>query len=402
MEVKNLELEKYKEHVFRCYKCAYCVDTVSNYSLGGPIPPRGVDGVCMIYELKRFDHYTSRGRLAIARALLQNEIQYSPSLVELTYMCLTCGNCTKQCMGNPEIPGAGIDTPAIVEAMRADIVDAGMAPKAAQVFASRIEADHNPFRKSKEKRMEWSKDLDIPDKVEAETLLFAGCTPSYLTNEIKDTVRILKSANIDFTLLKDEWCCGSPLLSLGYRKLANEMALHNKEIIEKTKCKQVVCACPTCYKVFKTDYPKMVGNLPFEVKHITELIDELIKGENLKLTKSIEKKVTYHDPCHLGRHSGLYEQPRDILKAIPGLEFIDMYPNRDNAWCCGIGSIVNFLYGDISQNIAAKKINRINEMGVQSLVSACPSCKLNLTDAINRTKAPLEFYDLVELVAKSI
>ncbi len=388
-------LERYKEHVFRCYKCAYCVDTISNYSLRGPIPPRGRDGVCLVYRKKRFDHYAARGRLSIAQALLNKELSYSPGLVETVYMCLTCRSCVEQCMGNPEKLGKGIDVCSVVEAMRADIVEGGMAPYRVKRLASRIIKSRNLFGRRGKKRSR------TPSK--AETLLFLGCYSIYLTDSVAESaLKIFEKAGIEFSVLEEEWCCGSPLLNLGFKENAREFALRNTEMIGRSKAKRIVFLCPHCYKTFKFDYPKIIGDFSLELKHITEFLEELLRDGLIKPVNPVYKRVTYHDPCRLGRYSGIYDAPRALIKAIPETELIESYPTRENTWCCGTGSTFRYIYGDLAAEFSAQRVKRAEESGADLLVSSCPECQIGLTIGIKRLGSPLEFNDLTRLVLQSL
>ncbi len=145
-----------------------------------------------------------------------------------------------------------------------------------------------------------------------------------------------------------------------------------------------------------------VGEIPFKVVHTSELMAELIKEGRLKLLKEVPETVTYHDPCHLGRHAGIYEQPREVLKAIPAIKFVEMSKNRENALCCGAGGGVKAGFPDFAMQAAMRRLEEAQDVGAESIVSACPFCAHNLKDAIRESGSQLKFYDLTELIAKTI
>ncbi|MDY6864097.1 MAG: (Fe-S)-binding protein, partial [Thermodesulfobacteriota bacterium] len=244
----------------------------------------------------------------------------------------------------------------------------------------------------------WAEGMKIPEN--AEVMLFVGCISSYKSREIaKAAANILKTAGITFGILKDEWCCGMKVLNAGSCNSGKKVAKHNVTALRKAGAKTVIMQCGECYKGFKIDYPEMIGELPFEVLHITQFIKKLINEGKINLTEQIRKKVTYHDPCALGRFSGVYDEPREILKMIPGTELVEMYPAKEYAWCCG-GSIKD-AYPDLAVKIAVDRVNHAHEVGAEVLTSACPLCKINIQDAIKKTDTDLVFYDIIEIIAKA-
>jgi len=238
----------------------------------------------------------------------------------------------------------------------------------------------------------------------ADIAYFVGCTTAYRRPEIAEaTVRILNVADVDFTTLHpEEWCCGSPALRVGRRDLFLELARYNVEAIRRAGVTRVVTSCAGCYRALSQDYPKFVGDTPFKVVHTSELMAELITEGRLKLAREVPETVTYHDPCHLGRHAGIYEQPREVLKSIPAIKFVEMSKNRENARCCGAGGGVRAGFPDFAIKAAIKRLEEARDVGAESIVSTCPFCAHNLKDAIRESGSQLKFYDLTELVAKTI
>ncbi|NIR87214.1 disulfide reductase, partial [Candidatus Bathyarchaeota archaeon] len=310
-------------------------------------------------------------------------------------LCTTCGFCKERCP-------LGVDTVKINEILRAELVKKGFTRPEHDAFTKRIERVNNPYGEPHEERMKW---LPSEAKVagKADTAYFIGCTTAYRRPEIAEaTVRILNAAGVDFiTLHPEEWCCGSPALRVGRRDLFLRLARHNVEAIRRTGVRRVVTSCAGCYRVLSQDYPEFVGETPFKVVHSSELMAELIKENRLKLSKEVPETVTYHDPCHLGRHTGIYEQPREVLKSIPEIKFVEMLKNRGNARCCGAGGGVKAGYADFAIQAAVRRLEEAKEVGAESIVSTCPFCAHNLKDAIRESGSRLNFYDLTELVAKT-
>ena len=351
---------------------------------------------CATYPILGMESLTARGRNAVALSLLDGLVDVSQGLAERFFLCTTCGFCKERCP-------LDVDAVKINESLRAELVKKGFTRPEHDVFTKRIETVHNPYGESHEERMKWlPSGTEIAGK--ADIAYFVGCTTAYRRPEIAEaTARILSGAGVDFTTLHpEEWCCGSPAMRVGRRDLFLRLARHNLQSIRSAGVKRVVTSCAGCYRVLKKEYPEFVGEIPFEVVHTSELIAELIKDGSLKLSKEVAETVTYHDPCHLGRHSGIYEQPREVLKSIPAIKFVEMLKNRENARCCGAGGGVKASFPDFAIQAAVGRLEEAEEVGARSIVSTCPFCAHNLRDAIRESGSRLKFYDLTELVAKTM
>ncbi|MBA7599340.1 putative iron-sulfur-binding oxidoreductase FadF [subsurface metagenome] len=355
--------------------------------------------------------------------LLEGSLKYSKEVADCIYNCTTCASCEEICkpMSNMIVQMGGsalktmlprvlsplgaeleaLQSVAIMEAMRADCVDLGLQPEPLKKTAESIEKNHNPYGEPQANRTKWAEGLDIPET--ADTVLFVGCSTAYRRQEIaKATVKILKRAGIKFAVLPDEWCCGSILLRNGNVDLAEKMIKHNMELLKEKKVKRLVTSCAEGYMGISKDWPRVAGELPFKVMHISELLAELISGRKIKFKKPVNLRVTYHDPCHLGREMDIYDEPRAVLKAIPGLELVEMYPTKHAAWCCGAGGGVKISNPDLALEIGAAKIPFIKETGATVLASACPFCKTHFIDVMERAKEPIEVKDITELVAEAM
>lgn len=237
-------------------------------------------------------------------SLLDGLVGVSQGLADRFFLCTTCGFCKERCP-------LKVDSVKIVENLRAGLVEKGFTRPEHDVFTKRIETVHNPYGEPHKERMKWlPPEVKVAEKTDI--AYFIGCTTAYRRPEIAEaTVRILNAAGVDFiTLHPEEWCCGSPALRVGRRDLFLESARHNVEATRRAGVTRVVTSCAGCYRALSQDYPMFVGEIPFKVVHTSELMAELIKEGRLKLLKEVPETVTYHDPCHLGRHAGIYEQPR--------------------------------------------------------------------------------------------
>ena len=224
-------------------------------------------------------------------------------------------------------------------------------------------------------------------------LYFRGCTAREKLNSIsKATERIIKIEKINYETLDDEKCCGSVLLRTGFLDDAIEQMNGNLEDLEG---KTILTSCAGCYKTLKEDYKEYL-DVDLKVIHISQLLEQLINENKINLKGNKDLKVTYHDSCHLGRHAGEYEAPRNVINSISNL--VEMENNREKARCCGSGGGVKSAYGDLSNSIADLRIQEAKDTDADLLVSACPFCKLNLS----QNSDDLEILDLSEFVLEHL
>jgi Fe-S oxidoreductase len=264
--------------------------------------------------------------------------------------------------------------------------------------------DENPAKDSIENRGAWLPE-DITLSKNPDVLFFAGCTSSYRLKMLaQSAAQILDKSGVKFTILgKNEWCCGSPLLRTGQTDIIkSEYAKHNVQAIKSTGVKSVVTACAGCFNTLKNNYPKIVGNYPFKVYHISEYIELLIKKGALKFTKDLNKNITYHDPCHLGRHGKVFDSPRFILNSIPGVTIIEMDRIREQSRCCGAGGGFKIAFNDIAEDIALDRVKEAQETGAELIVTPCPFCVVNLNAGAKKGDIPLKAIDLLQFVTMSL
>lgn len=355
---EHQELDRYKEEIFHCFRCGFCRELV----LGGAYR------ICPIREELGFETTYARGRIGVARAMLEGKIDYSDSLVERIYTCLGCYNCMAHCPTK-------VDTPSVVRAQRIEIDQKGLRKmKALDEIDSNIEIYKNPYGFKSEIRNQWAEDLDLPKR--GEFLYFPGCATSLDRPEIaRSLVKILRKGGIEVAYLGEkEVCCGIPQIWNGKIQSVKKLMEENGKTIEEAGVKTILTSCPDCYNAFHHHYTKIIGRNPFRVIHITEFLVQLLKERKIKFQEKINKKVTYHDPCRLGREAGIFEPPREILKGIPGIELIEMRRNREHSWCCGGGGVVNLVYPKLSIKIAKSRVQEALDTGAEMLVTCCPLC----------------------------
>ncbi len=225
-------------------------------------------------------------------------------------------------------------------------------------------------------------------------LYYPGCLTKFVVKEVGENYRkILRKIGIDFIELKDlEVCCGSPVLNAGYKEDAKKLAEKNFKIFKEHSVKKIITSCPACFKTFSQEYPKLLKNWDIEVKHITQTISEAVKKGKIK-PKKVEGKITYHDPCHLGRYANVYEEPREVIK-LAG-DFVEMEFNRENAFCCGGGGGLKSNFPELSREISKERIKQAEEVKVNLLITSCPLCYICLKEASKKINV-IEFSQLFE------
>lgn len=353
-----------------------------------------------------FAAYAGGGKLTLLRLIHEGVLEWNQELADILYRCTTCGNCRENCYS------LAFRTPSfnyvrLIELMRAEIVQRGFMLPEHQVLINSIKNYDNPWQGPRSRKDRWAKKLIVKDlsKEKAEVLYYVGCTAAYDTSINRTavaTVQVLKKAGVDFGILgTKEICCGSVALRIGDRDLVRNLAIRNIEMFNNLGVSTIVTACAGCYKTIYEDYREF-GKVKPEILHITQYLDRLIQEGKVNL-KEVEKiKVTYHDPCHLGRHAKVFEEPRNILKAISGIDFLEMPRSRKASWCCGAGGGVRSGYPDWSSETAVKRVEEAEGTGADYLVSGCPFCFQNLENAIRATNSGLKMLDVVELMEQAM
>ncbi len=317
---------------------------------------------------------------------------------EVLYYCSQCYSCKVRCPMQIQLTELLMD-------LRHLAVREGIGPLEEQkALVKSIYNYDNPWMQPRLARDRWAKRLrlKILPRERAEVLYYPGCTAAYVTSlqqVAANSARLLEHLGVDFGILgKEETCCGSTALRVGEKNLFEELASKNIESFNRSGVQTILTACAGCYGIMKYEYPK-VAPLQAEVLHLSEFLCRSINEGRLEL-KALSMRVTYHDPCHLGRHGGVFDPPRDILKAIPGLELVEMERHRENSRCCGAGGGVRTAHLPLAQDLAAERLEEALETGAEALVTCCPFCENNLNDASKAREYKLPIFDLVDLMAR--
>jgi glycolate oxidase subunit GlcD len=360
---------------------------------------------CPTFSVTQREGRNARGRNALAFYFMNGSIEPSAELAEAFYSCTTCQACTYFCP-------AQIKVDEIVEAVRKQLYKEGFATPAILGVRDNIQKTGNVFASAREDRVQIypsplkEKAQKGELKKQADTLLFMGCVPSYLDMKmVPSLLKPLDAAKVDYTTLgMEESCCGFPLFLMG----SDEFESHAQMIMEKiraTGAKELVTPCAGCYKTFKKIYPE-IGELGLEVYHSVHYLEKLIKEGKITFAGDLGKKVTYHDPCDLGRAMKVFEEPRNILKEIPGLDYVEMARNRLQARCCGGGGGVQANNPDLATDMGAERVRDALAVGAEIIVSGCAACKDNLkkgAKAIPKSeRGKIKIMDISEMVAKMI
>lgn len=364
------------EAVKFCYQCGKC------------------DTVCPWNKVRAF----SMRRLIREATFGLTEIEH-----EDIWRCTTCGKCPQQCPRDVKQINNMI-------ALRRIATGYGVFPTAVKplrTVTAGLTAEGNPFGEERARRADWTKGLSVKTFTEeTEVLYFPGCYPSYdsrLKKVAQATARILNKAGVDFGILGSwENCCGESIRKAGNEELFKQLAKENIKTFIEHGVKKILVSSPHCYHTFKNEYPEFRVN--FEVIHITQYLFALVNEGRLPLTKEYRKKVTYHDPCYLGRHNGIYDEPREVLKKIPGLELVEMAEAREESLCCGGGGGRIWMETPKAERFSNLRLEQALGVGAEVLVTCCPYCLTNFEDSrvvLNYDEA-IEVKDITEILQEVI
>lgn len=299
---------------------------------------------------------------------------------EEIWRCTSCKTCVERCPRGVDQIQAGVALRKL--AAEYDVYPGNVAP-ISKVVAS-LTSEGNSLGGDRDKRAEWAKGMPIKTYSEGmEVLYFTGCYLSYdprMRKVAAATAAILNKAGVDFGILgSKESCCGESIRKTGNEELFKRLAKENIKAFIDQGVKKVLVSSPHCYHSFKNEYPEFMVN--FEVVFISQYIGELVKAGRLKLTKEYPKKVTYHDPCYLGRHNGIYDEPREVLKMVPGLELLEMADFREKSLCCGGGGGRIWMETPKEDRFSDLRVGQAVASGAEVLATSCPYCITNFTDS---------------------
>ena len=317
---------------------------------------------------------------------------------EMLWDCSTCTTCVVRCPKE-------VDPADLIISMRSVLVEDGQVPPKIRDVLKSISIRGNPWNIGQEKRSEWAEGLEIKSIADAEILYYVGCTVAFdprLQKIAKALAQTLAKAGINFgTLGNDEVCCGNEIRRMGDIWSFDALKEMNIEMFKQFPIKQIITTSPHCYNTFKNEYTE----LDIEVKHYTQIIPDLIKKKKLSFSKKFEKTVTYHDPCFLGRQNQIFDEPRDILKSIPSLNFVEMDRARERALCCeGGGGRMWIEAFETMERTATIRVKEALDCGAEILATACPFCLLTLEDAVKsgELEDKIQILDIVEIVSQAI
>ncbi len=383
---KSIRLPRITRELVQCQMCGYCIDVCEAHR---QTPWESVTARGKIYYLNQLD---KRGFGAMDR-IIGRKAEISPEFVDAIYKCTGCGNCESICH-------AKIELVKLWEVVRAWLVQEGVAPLPVHKgIAKKISQTGNSFGESPKKRDAWWPE-DVERSEVPDAIMYAGCTGSYRMQHIPTAgVKILSRAGVKVNCLgEDEVCCSSPLLRTGIRTMTMDLAIKTVTKADAIGAKDMVMTCSGCYKTVSSNFGEYYSKTGQNVYHFTQYVDKLIKEKKLPLNNEFKAKVTYHDPCHLGRHSKVYEEPRNILKKIKGIDFVEMEKNKENSRCCGAGGGYKSAFNDFAVNIAAERINDAAEVGAEIIATACPFCVLNLKAGAKKIGSDIKVMDISEIL----
>lgn len=424
-----MSLQDFRPMMERCSNCTNCrfipFDKIQSIRFAETCPSIGY---------YNFNTYSAKGRFQLAQTILDGDADYTDTVTEAIHSCTACGACDiacKVCRYNLEPLDHHIE-------LKASAVEKGKILPGQKRVIDNLKKEQSMIPKTlKKNRTDWAKDLNLKDlfKEKAEVAFFAGCKYSYDKNLQKiaqSAVKLLQSVGVDVGYLGSaDNCCAGRARQMGFFEEYDERAEANIKAFKTAGVKTIVTPCSDCYHTFKRQYAKL--GLDIEVLHIVEYINRLIKEGKIEFTKSVPMTVTYHDPCHLGRlgedytawdgkevkirnqiqiweprrpryngANGIYDAPRDILKAIPGVELVEMERIREYSWCCGAGGGCNDSNPEFSAWTAGERLTEANATGADVLVTACPWCKDNFLNAVDENGNKTRVLDIIELVQQAI
>jgi len=388
-----------------CTECGRCQSVCPAWNTGKPLSPKLV-----IMGLR--DNMFSQ-----ASRLLSNQNGDAPGEPEtlvpntiepdVLWSCVTCGACVEECPVDIE------HVDAIVDMRRYEVLMESRFPTEAGLMLRNIENQGDPWGLGTSKRADWTQSLDfeipvvtdtIPDDVEY--LYWVGCAGALderARKGVQSTARMLHRAGVSFAILgPKESCTGDPARRLGNEYLYQEQAKANVETLNAVGAKKIVVTCPHCFNSLKNEYPSLGGD--FEVIHHSQLLDHLVKTGKLTPGQGYRGTVTYHDPCYLGRHNRVFDQPRSVLDAIPGVEQVEMRRCREKSFCCGAGGARMWMEETIGKRINMERTDEALTTGADVVSTACPYCMIMLDDAVraNNKEEEVRVLDLSQLVEESL
>ena len=377
--------------VHRCFRCGYC-----------KYPSDYVDFNCPSYKAMGFDTYAPGGRMWLIRAWLNGEIESTPGFAKILYACVACDNCKEQCV----FERFKDFLPEIFKEAKAELVNEGVIPPEVRDYFKAIITSGNPYKLPQAERGLWAEGTGLEEYNGQDYLFYAGCVGSY--DEVgrkmaRSVATLLADLGISAGILgSEETCDGNEVKVLGETGLFRQLAETSIETFRKKGITRIITLDPHALNAFKRDYPHLGGT--YSVFHYTEILADAVRDGRLSLS-SLPVKATYHDPCYLGRHNGIYGAPREVLRAIPDLELVEMRRSGPDAFCCGGGggNFFTDILGTGAESASRVRVREALETGARIIAAACPTCAKMLDDAVKQENLEdrLEVLSVAELVLRA-
>ncbi|MEM3429644.1 MAG: (Fe-S)-binding protein [Candidatus Bathyarchaeia archaeon] len=356
----NYELNK-------CFRCSFCRSQ------------------CPIYQSKLNETWNARGRMLMVQLLRNGTITLDDNVLQRIYTCALCKSCEEICPGLVKVTD-------IIRETRRQLAEAKLGPLPEHMqMSENISKTGNILSKQRPPELQEAID-DLPQR--SDTIVFMGCVAQYAyPKQLITLFKIMRKVGLEFTVLRDETCCGNFLNELGLREEFLKALEENAKKLRRLRVEKVITLCPMCYNTFKHDLSELAPELEVDVQHSTHFLEEVLRNQILKPTRQLKMKLTYKDPCHLGRYAKTYDEPRNILKLI-GAETVELERSREFSRCCG--GTIRVPYSDLRNSLCNRFFEDVLRVKVDGVVTACPSCFHNLYST-----APYDIrgvFDIVEIV----
>jgi heterodisulfide reductase subunit D len=326
---------------------------------------------------------------------LKGGLQPDEVMADRVFACTSCGLCDVAC---------GYEQSTAIQDMKAALLESGISPPEGFMrITQRTKETGNPYAEAQDVARAYLETIPEAKLDSADFTLFLGCTEIYREREQVDSVlRILRAAEVSFNVISQNICCGSPTYRVGNDEQARVQAEQVMSLFDDLNARSVLTSCSGCYRMFVHDYPSLIpeGKVP-SVLHTVQLIDRLLSEKKLS-PRSLDAVVTYHDPCHLGRHAGIYDEPRRMIEVIPGLKLVEMEWTRKFSKCCGAGGGFRSGREEDAIAIAARRVQEAGSAGAVLLLTACPFCLRNLTDGAEHIGSDIKVRTVESLLAEQL
>jgi len=335
-------------------------------------------------------------RKLMRETLLHDVSKYIEEKSEI-WECTSCNTCAERCP-------RGLEPSKLIRALRGYMIEEGHIAKSVIDALESAYKYGNPFNMPKQKRADWTEGMPVKKASESETLYYVGCVPSYdnrVKNVAKSLTGCLTKSGTDFGILgTEEVCCGSEIRRLGEEGLFEELSEGLKSALKENNIKRIITTSPHCYNAFKNEY-NLEG---VEVFHYTQIIAKAIKEEKLKITKEMKKRITYHDPCFLGKQNKIFDEPREIIKSIPGIDFVEFDRSREKSLCCEGGGGRMWIETESTTRLSETRVKDAVSMGAEIIAVSCPFCMLTLEDAVKTAdlEGKIQVKDISEILIESL